>query len=380
MRKYKKSHKKIILASVFLIVLILFFGNIILKALTFSPVFFNVVFNKQISLKKSNTNNDINVLLLGKGGGTHEGPDLTDTLIYTHIDPTQNTVSMVSIPRDLWIPELKGKINTAYAIGRSKDTNGGITLAKAVVSKVVNQPISYALVIDFDGFVKAVDQIGGLDIMVDRTFDDYQYPVEEMREDLCGHSLEEATTMIATQSPTIVFPCRYEHVHFEQGPTHLDGQQALIFVRSRYAQGVEGTDFARSQRQQKVIKAFKDKIFSLGILLNPIKISNLYSILANSIDTDITQDEFDDFIKLAQKMKKATIRSTVIEEENIDENKPGLLTNPPLDQTNGIWKLQPRKGENDFSEIHSYVACFIVKDTCNVTQPNAKRTPIPTKR
>ena len=107
------------------------------------------------------------------------------------------------------MPDLNQKINTAYAKGEDVRKGGGLVLAKATVSKVLNQPIGYGFRIDFDGFVKAVDLVGGLDIVVDREFDDYQYPVEEKREDLCGHSLEEATEQIATQEATIVFPCRY---------------------------------------------------------------------------------------------------------------------------------------------------------------------------
>ncbi len=371
------KNRKIIAIAIF-VLFIIFFGRVLVSVLKFTPVLFNVLFNKKIALKNANTNTNFNILIMGKGGGTHDGPDLTDTIIFAQINPSKNSVSMVSIPRDLWVPDIKEKVNTAYAIGRGKRQDGGLVLAKAVVSKVVGQPISYAVVIDFDGFIKAVDQIEGLDITVDRSFDDYQYPVEEKREDLCGHSLEEVTGMIATLSATVVFPCRYEHVHFEAGPTHLDGKQALIFVRSRYAQGEEGTDFARSKRQQKVIKAFKDKIFSLGILLNPIKISNLSSILSDSIDTDITQDEIDDFIKLAQKMRQAKISSTVLEQEDIAEQKAGLLINPPLDETNGIWMLIPRKGQGDFSEIQSYISCFISGGDCTISEPYEKRKPTPT--
>lgn len=330
----------------------------------FYPVLFQLIFTKDIELKKAD--HSINILLLGLAGGTHEGPDLTDTMMFASIDSDKNRVTLVSIPRDLWVPELKAKINTAYAAGNNQEKNGGITLSKVVASKVVGQPIDYVLAIDFTGFVKAVDLVGGLDMDVVRAFDDYEYPIEEKREDICDQTLEEATLRIATEAATVVFPCRYEHVHFDKGLQHMDGAKSLIFVRSRFAIGEEGTDFARSQRQQKVLYAFKEKIFSLGTILNPIKLTSLYTILSESINTNIQQSEFDDFVKLVQKVKNAKVSSSVIELEDKKRKKPGLLINPPLEDFNGSWVLIPRKGNGDFSEIQEYVLCLRASDSCSV--------------
>lgn len=352
-------HKKKLL--IILIVLVVF-AFLISKTSKFFPVFFQLIFNKEISLKKSSGN--INILLMGVGSGKHDGPGLTDTIIYGSINAEKKSVSLVSIPRDLYVPDLSGKINTAYAIGNSKQAGGGLILTKAVVSKIIGQQIDYVFVIDFDGFVKAVDLIGGLDIEVERSFDDYEYPVEEKREDLCGHTLEEATELLASESAQIVFPCRYTHVHFEKGKQHLDGKTALIFVRSRYAKGEEGTDFARSRRQQKVITAFKDKVLSAETFLNPIKVANLYSVMADNINTDIPTSEFDDFIKLAQKMRPTTVHSYVI--EWADGTKKGLLVNPPLEDFEGRWVLIPRVGNGNFSEIQKYVSCIMTSTSCEI--------------
>lgn len=360
--------KKVLFIFIFLFLAV--FGRIIVKAFQFSPVLFQVVFNKKIELKK--TDETVNILLLGTGGGDHEGPNLTDTIIFASIDSVRNRVNLISLPRDMWVPDLEGKINTAYAKGEASRQGGGLVLAKAIVSKIIKQNVTYGFRIDFDGFVKAVDLTGGLQITVDREFDDYQYPVEEKREDLCGHTIEEATTLIASDSPQVVFPCRYEHVHLDRGLQHMDGKRALVYVRSRYAIGPEGTDFARSMRQQKVIQAFKDNILSPGTLLNPVRIMSLYSVLSKSIDTDIETSEFDDFIKLADKMRKATIHSEVIESEDIDQNKPGFLTNPPLNDFGGAWVLIPRIGSGDFSEIQEYVRCVLISNTCPISKTYGK--------
>lgn len=330
----------------------------------FYPVLLQLLFTKEIELKKADFS--INILLLGIAGGAHDGPQLTDTMIFASIDSDKNRVALVSIPRDIWVPELNAKINTAYAKGNNRAKGGGLTLSKAVVSKVVGNSIDYVLAIDFAGFVKAVDLIGGLEIDVKRSFDDYEYPVEDKREDLCGQTIDEVTARIATESALVVFPCRYELIHFDKGLQHMDGTKSLIFVRSRYAIGEEGTDFARSQRQQKVLYAFKEKVFSAGTILNPIKLTSLYTVLSESIDTDIKQSEFDDFIKLMQEVKGAKIYSSVIELEDKKKNKQGLLKNPPLENFKGAWVLIPRVGNGNFSEIQKHVSCLRVSDSCPI--------------
>lgn len=354
-------NKKLIIGIIALCIL----GLVVVKTAKVFPILVQLFFNKEIELKKSD--GSVNILLLGVAGGKHDGPDLTDTIMYANVNPVKNKVTLVSIPRDMWVPDISEKINTAYAIGNGKQTEGGgLILTKAVVSKIINQPVDYAIVVDFAGFVKAVDLMGGLDIDVEKSFDDYEYPIEEERENLCNHTLEEATALIATQAATIVFPCRYEHIHFDKGLRHMDGTLALKFVRSRYATNEEGTDFARSRRQQKVISTFKDKVFSLQTVLNPIKVANLYSVVSDHIHTDIPTEEFDDFIKLAEKMKESKISSVVIDNEDKIQNKKGLLTNPPLKDFEGKWVLIPRLGNGKFLEIHNFVNCVLTQDSCPI--------------
>src|SRR3989344_3868930 len=358
--------KKIVL--IILSVIILFFvGKGVLKIARLSPFLFQLIFNRDINLK---TNDDhINVLLLGIGGKNHQGPNLTDTVIFTSLSTKGDKITLVSIPRDLWVPDLDAKINTAYSTGESKRQGGGLVLSKAVVSKIVNQPIDYVLRIDFDGFVKAVDLVGGLSVNVDRTFDDYEYPIDGKEEDPCGHSDTELAELATASSQLKAFPCRYNHVHFDKGLRQMDGKTALQFVRSRHAQGAEGSDFARSQRQEKVIKAFKDKVFSLATLANPAKVISLYDILKVSIDTDIKDDEFDDFIRLAEKMKTAQTENAVLDTGNQEIKRPGLLINPKSgEEYNFEWVLIPRKGNGNFSEIQKYIDCEIKIGKCTITE------------
>jgi anionic cell wall polymer biosynthesis LytR-Cps2A-Psr (LCP) family protein len=143
----------------------------------------------------------------------------------------------------------------------------------------------------------------------------------------------------------------------------MDGKTALVFVRSRYAEGAEGTDFARSKRQEKIIEAFRQKVFSVGTLINVGKMVELYNILQDSIDADIKEEEFDDFIRLAQKMKDANLQSFILDYG--DEEREGLLINPPISNEYKMqWVLTPRIGNGDFSEIHDYIACLLSYKKC----------------
>ncbi len=356
---------------IILVIVVVVLAVFILRTAKFYPFLFQFIFNHNIELKKSDDN--INILLLGIGGGNHDGPNLSDSMIFASINLNKNKVTLISIPRDLWISDINQKINAAYAIGQEKRAGGGLVLAEAVVSKVVGQPVDYGVRIDFSGFVKAVDEVGGLDITVDRSFIDYKYPIEGKEDDSCGHTVEELKALATASSQLQAFPCRYMTVSFNKGLQHMDGKTALEFVRSRHALGQEGTDFARSQRQEKVIKAFKDKIISPQTLLDPGKILNLYNIVKNSIDTDIKSDEFDDFIRLGEKMKNAKIQTTVIDIGDEETKRPGLLVNPPISEaTDYEWILVPRVGNGNFSEIHKYVACEIKTGDCKVPREPAK--------
>lgn len=365
----KKKYKKILIVIIGLLILF-FVGQAALKIAKITPFLFQLVFNHDINLKKSDDH--INILLLGIGGGAHEGPNLTDTIIFASVSPPQKKVTLISIPRDLWVSDLNAKINTAYAFGEEKRAGGGLVLAEAVVGKILNQPIDYGVRIDFNGFIKAVDEIGELDINVDRTFDDYEYPIDGKEEEPCGHNDEELKSLATASSQLEAFPCRYIHIHFDKGVSHMDGKTALMFVRSRHAQGEEGSDFSRSQRQEKIIKAFKDKIFSVQTIINPARIISLYDIVKGSIDTDIKEDEFDDFIRLSQELKNAKIENAVLDTGSEETNRSGLLINPAASENYSFqWVLVPR-GDNNFSEIQRYVDCEIKIGKCSISKEPGK--------
>src|SRR3989338_5932714 len=129
-----------------------------------------------------------NILLLGYGGGNHDGTYLTDTMILAHIDLKKKLAVLISIPRDVWVkvPTKSGsgfhsKINSIYELQlfpreypdvRNKD------LTSRVVAGITGLQIDNYITVDFDGFTKIVDILGGIDVSVEKSFTDVRYPIE----------------------------------------------------------------------------------------------------------------------------------------------------------------------------------------------------------
>lgn len=289
------------------------------------------------------TDKRINVLLLGIGGSNHQAADLTDSMIFVSVNTENGQTIFLSLPRDIWLESLKAKINTAFHYGEEKQKGGGLILAKAAVGEVVAQPIHYAVVLDFDGFIKAVDLLGGLTVDVERTFDDNKYPIPGKE-----NTLPEAA--------------RYEHLHFESGKQIMNGETALKFTRSRYAEGEEGSDFSRSRRQQKILLALKNKLLSSQVLLNPGKISELTKIFSDNVKTNILPGEYVEFAKLAKISQQGEIKTLSLGVDEVDKTgkitKEGLLENPPLSsQYQNQWVLIPKDG--DWTKVHQWIERLI---------------------
>src|SRR3989338_4060410 len=247
-----------------------------------------------------------NLLVMGYGGPGHDGAYLTDTMIFISVDTEHKRAVVVSIPRDIWvqIPTNDGelfmrKINSAYQTGLFKKNypavldkyageQGAGDLVKSIVGSIAGQPLDYYLAIDFDGFKRAVDTLGGVEMHVKRSFTDDEYPIDGKEDDLCGLDPDDITGFderekIATESPVLAYPCRYETLHFDSGKQLMNGETALKFVRSRHAPE-DGGDFNRARRQQLFMEALRDRILNVGFLP---KVLPLLNDLEASVRTDM---------------------------------------------------------------------------------------------
>ncbi len=266
-------------------------------------------------------NNRTNFLILGRegspaGGSGRAGTDLTDTMILASVHQNGDTI-LISIPRDLWVSSLRAKINTAYYYGEQHQPgSGGMILAKAAVEEIINQPVHYVVVIDFFGFEKTIDLLGGVDIEVERSFVDHKFPLPGKENDPCE-------------------TCRYETIQFSAGRQHMDGQMALKFVRSRQAEGDEGTDFARSRRQEKLLIAIKSKLLSRSVMTDFKLLWTLYQQILAATVTDIGPQIYPSLAKLALRAVKQPVHTAALTE-------PDWVYHPSVSQIQDFqWVLLP---------------------------------------
>lgn len=398
--KFKFMQKKLLKKKKSLFILGgILFGLLILYLFFFSksnPISYTF---PAVSGKEEKEPERINVLMLGMAGGKHDGATLTDSIIVGSYHTKTKKVVLISIPRDLWIPSTEGKINAVYQTGlkddrRSPSGKKALENAKKIIGEeVAGMHIDYAVRIDFSGFAKAIDQVGGIDINVPVTFDDVNFPVEGRENDLCGNKEEEIelteeqakvlkTTpgkmkVIVTPeghiaSTSAAFACRFEHIRFVKGVTHMDGKTALKFVRSRMGTNKEGSDFARSRRQQLVIEAFKEKVLSLGTLTNPQKISGLISTLGESLESDIPLDQYLKLYNFAKDIK--SIESVVL--GDLGKGETILDTGSPS-KYGGYVLIPP---DEDFSKVHSLIKQKLEEQASTSPKPIVTPSPTPTPR
>jgi len=336
--KSKKRKRLFTYLGAIIIIGIIFAGQVLMSGPNGDSWFssgnlFDKISHISVSVNKKligEENDRINILLLGMGGKNHDGAYLTDTIMLVSIKPSTKQIAMISIPRDMTVPFEDGswrKINSINALAEAKQAgSGGPATAKAL-SDLLGTPITYYVRADFDGFVNIVDEMGGIDVNVEHTLDDYAYP-------------------IIGQEDNPNYYSRYEHLHVDTGLQKMDGSLALKFARSRHGINGEGSDFARAKRQQLILQAVKDKLLSKSTLLKPAMIVRISTQLSEHIDTDIS---ITDMIALWDNYKN--IDHSNIINKVIDNSAGGLL----IEQTglDGAYLLMPRSGNYD--DVKSFI-------------------------
>lgn len=223
------------------------------------------------------TNDRTSILILG-ARGSGEAADLTDTMMVVSYGWDTASVALISVPRDIWSESLQDKVNSAYHYGEEMKAGGGPVLAKATVEEVIGMPIHYTVSLDFAGFVRIVDALGGIDVNISQPFRDEYYPVDGRENDVCGGDP--------------AFRCRYATVEFSAGLQRFSGDQALSYVRSRHASGAAGSDFARMARQQEIIDAIKRKMHHLITGVDGIRmIPTVFQAIRRSLETDLNVEQ-----------------------------------------------------------------------------------------
>ncbi len=227
----------------------------------------------------------VTILLLGldfRDWQEGVGAPRSDTMILLSVDPVTQQVSMLSIPRDLWV-EIPGfthnRINTAYSSGEANRLpGGGPGLAMRAVEGLVGVPIQYYAVIDFATFERLIDEIGGIDVLV--------------------------------QERIKISPIGRLSKWLDAKAYHLDGAEALAYARNRKG---SGGDFSRAQRQQQVALAILDRVVGFEMIPTLVtKAPALYQELASGIRTNMSLDEIISLAWLAARLPKENIQQGVI--------------------------------------------------------------------
>ncbi|HEX9008043.1 MAG TPA: LCP family protein [Patescibacteria group bacterium] len=283
--------------------------------------------------KLDSTNDVTNFLLLGIRGEGTDSPDLADTIIIASYNHDTNVTTLVSIPRDLWVPSLQAKINAAYYYGLQATPSAGFKMAQAAILEDTGLPIHYTAVVNFAMFQDIVDLLGGVDVQNDVAFTDTEFPIP---------GKENAQPLSA----------RYETISFPAGPIHMDGATALKFVRSRHSEGEEGTDFARARRQRAVIDAIRVKVLNPNFLLDEKKVASLQDIVNKNLNTNIPSSLYPAIAKLALDTKDKPINSFGLSDRP-DDKGVTILFNPPVRNYAGAYVLIAK--DNNWEALKKYI-------------------------
>lgn len=243
------------------------------------------------------------ILILGiRGSDDPDGGLLTDSIMLLSLNKTGGRAGLVSIPRDIFVemPGLfEGKVNEIYERRLAK--RDAVEFTKETFSRLAGVRIDNMIVFDFRAFKEIIDAIGGIDINLKKPFNE------------------------KTQ-------WGYEF-SLPAGSNHLDGQSALYYARSRYS----SSDFDRSLRQQEIMLAIKEKVLTLGILGNPLKVVSLLNSWRKNIDTDLDIWDGSNILKVVSSFdapqNKITLR--------------GLSTENWLEETkiNNVYVLLPKNDD-----------------------------------
>ena len=265
------------------------------------------VLSLPLQLKPSSNENDgnmavdysnkdrVNILILGIDKRPDESeerdPIRTDTMMVVTIDPKSKTAAMLSLPRDLWVPipvkdntVVHDRINAAHVFGDLYNyPGGGPSLAMRTVEYNLGVKIHHYVKIDFDGFSRMIDSLGGVTVELPQPLIDNQYPTPDYG---------------------------IMRINIPAGVQHLDGEKALWFARSRHMD----SDFGRIRRQQQLMLAVREKVLQINVLP---KLPKLWNEFHNSVDTDMNLPQIIGLAMVAKDIKRDSIGSFSVDGSSV---------------------------------------------------------------
>jgi LCP family protein required for cell wall assembly len=241
------------------------------------------------------------ILLLGIDRRADEtGPTRSDSMILLGSQAEGSGVALLSIPRDLWV-NIPGvgdqRINTALFFGYDPDdASAGPRLAMRTVQQELRRPVDRFVQLDFATFVRAVDALGGIEVDVPAPIVDTEYPTPDYS----------VTT-----------------IRFDPGPQAMNGERALVYVRTRHSDG----DFSRSVRQLQVLQALAAKAIQPATWP---RLPELYRVLNEGVVTNLAPSDGPGLLQLASALASGEVKAATLEEATTPSITPG-----------GAWVLLP---------------------------------------
>ncbi|MFF3451919.1 LCP family protein [Streptomyces sp. NPDC002667] len=261
----------------------------------------------------------LNILVLGSdsrsgranaklGGGDSSGAR-SDTAMVVHIDAGRTAATVVSIPRDTLVTRPScplpsgGSTAVAYnAMFNSAYSVGGPVCAVKTAEAVTGVRMDHYIEIDFSGFAKLVDALGGVTVTTGQDIDDDK-----------------------------------SHLHLGAGTHHLDGAQALALARTRHGIG-DGSDLGRIGLQQKLVKALLEQISSAGLLTDPARLYEVANAVTGSLTTDTGLDSLGRLTKLGQSLKSLSsdeVRTVMMPVVTAPSDHNRVIANEP--EASDLW-------------------------------------------
>ncbi len=272
----------------------------------------------------------VNGLIVWVGGAGHRGAYNTDTMIVVSYNPTTKQLNLISLPRDLYVQidwSYYGRINSIldyHLAKKDSSLSGALEKLSERVGNLIGQDIHYYGLIDFQGFEKVIDTLGGLKVNVPEALYDPTFPIDDFN---------------------------YGVLSIDSGTQMMDGNTALNYARSRHST----SDFDRSKRQQIIIHSLIDKLLSFQSLS---KVRTLYD---NFKDTVLTNADITDILKYLPYISKIRSMNNVVFQsdcpENLNQMKPGcVLYSPGREAFGGAAVLLPRGATPQ--HVSNYVQLF----------------------
>jgi LCP family protein required for cell wall assembly len=292
---------------------------------------------------------------LGQGGETEQaGGDLTDSMMIASLDPINMKLTLLSIPRDLWVDPAgywPMKINAVYESAEmralsqnpknlSAAENAGFKEVCNIVQQYLGVQMNYYAMIEFSAFQQAVDTLGGINVTLSQSYSD----------------------------PTMLIGSKY--LYLPAGTSHLDGAWALGYARSRH--GAARGDFDRGEHQQQVLVGIKDKVMTLGTYSNPVKVSDLLGTFGDRVHTNISITDMMRIYDIIKKMPDSAITHV-----DLDQTPGAVVTTGMIGNQSVVY---PLAGVNDYTAVQAFVRTnlkdgFLTKENASVIVLNGTTKP-----